>query len=237
MIVAIGAVGAIAARKATSTIPIVFAIVLDPVEVGLVASVDRPGGNVTGVTNYDPDLALAQLSLLCEVVQGLDRVAVLSDADIPRPHGWNPLERSCDDAAAKLGIAVEWMRTRGPAPDRREMLREAVQRGCKAVLVLEVPVNIGDFTTIAMQANDHGLPSVFPGGWQHDGLLSYGTSLLQTIPALPHLVDLIRAGTPPGEVPIQKVCRHRLRVNLATAQLIGIEVPVPIISSADEVVR
>ncbi len=236
LIVAIGAVGASAARAATATIPIVFAIVLDPVDAGFAASLERPGGNMTGVTNYDPGLALAQLTLLRDVVPGLDRVAVLSDADIPSPQGWNPLERSCERAAASLGIELDWFRLSGPAPDRVSVFREMGRRRCKAVQVLEVPTNIADFGAIAALANDHRIPTIFPGGWHHEGLMSYGTSLLQTVPELPAMVDLILNGADPAEVPIRQVRQHRLCVNLATARRIGVDLPSHVIERADETV-
>jgi putative ABC transport system substrate-binding protein len=236
IIVAIGAVGARAGQKATSTIPIVFAIVLDPVETGLVKTYDHPGGNLTGVTNYDPNLALEQLSLLGKVVKGLDRVTVLSDAGIPRQQGWNSLERSCEVAAAKLGIALDWVRTRGPTPDWAEIFNNAVRSGGKAVQVLEVPVNVGDYTAIAKFANESRIPAIFPGGRQHGGLLSYGTSLLDTIPKIPPLIDLIRDGTLPGDIPIREVRQHHLSVNLGTARLIGMEMPDGIVASAHEIV-
>lgn len=164
IIVAVGAVGAKAVQNATSRIPIVFAIVLDPVETGLVASLDRPGGNVTGVTNFDPALAFKQLRLLRDVVPGLDRVAVLSDADIPRPQGVNPLERSCERATAKLGIALEWYRRKAVGPDLTLLVQDMVERGCQALQVLEVPANIGQFDTISALANHAGLPAIFPDG-------------------------------------------------------------------------
>lgn len=236
IIVAIGAVGARAAQKATSTIPIIFSIVLDPVETGFVASMDRPGGNMTGVTNYDAGLALEHFALLQTVVPGLKRVAVLSDADIPRPQGGNTLERSCERAATQLGIASDWFRPGGPSPDRVSMFRDMVRRDCQAVEVLEVPANITDFEEIAQMANRHRLPAMFPDGWQHSGLMSYGTGLLQTLPEILPVIDLVLAGTVPGDIPIRQVRQHRLRVNLATARQIGVELPHEVIARADEMI-
>lgn len=237
LIVAIGAVGANACHRVTSKIPIIFAIVLDPVELGFAATLERPGGNMTGVTNFDPGLAREQLALLQATLPGLDRVAVLSDADIPRPHGGNPLERSYEDAAASLGIALEWFRVRGPTPDRASVFREMASRGFRAVQVLEVPRNIADFETIAALANEHRLASMFPDGWQHNGLMSFGTSLLQTIPEIPPLVDLILSGTRAGDIPVRLVRRHRFCVNLATALQIGIDVPHHVIARAAKIIR
>jgi putative ABC transport system substrate-binding protein len=113
------------------------------------------------------------------------------------------------------------------------VFREMDRCGCKAVQVLEVPTNLADFGTIAALANDHRVPAVFPGGWHHEGLMSYGTSLLQTVPDLPGMVDLILNGAIPGDVPIRQVRRHRLCVNLATAQKIGVDLPHHVIARAD----
>lgn len=236
IIVAIGAVGAREAQKATSTIPIVFAIVLDPVETGFAASLDRPGGNMTGVTSYDPFLAVEQLSLLRDVVPGLNRVAVLSDASNSRPFGSNSLERSFERAAAKFGVELIWFRQRSPVPDRAAIFRDVVLRECKAVQVLEVPANIADFEAIATLANEHQLPAMFPDGWQCGGLMSYGTSLLQTVAEIPRMIVRLLDGTLPGDIPIRQVRRHRLRVNLTTARQINIEIPHGVIARADELI-
>ena len=236
LIVAIGAVGAGAARKATATVPILFAIVLEPVQLGFAESWERPGGNMTGVTNFDPRLAGEQLAILRETVPGLTRVAVLSDADIPRPAAGNPLEQSCEAAAGKLGLALDWFRPRGPAPDWDGLFGEMKRRGCGAVVTLEVPVNIGNFAGIAALARSHRLPTMFPDGWQHDGLLSYGTSLLQTVQDLPGMAARILAGSAPGAIPIRQVRRHRLTVNRATARRIGIELPPGVLDRAEEII-
>jgi putative tryptophan/tyrosine transport system substrate-binding protein len=140
-------------------------------------------------------------------------------------------------AAATLGLALDVFRASGPGKERTTLFREATRRGCKAVQVLEVPANITDFAQIAGLATAFRLPAVFPGGWQHDGLMSYGTSLLQTIPEMPPMIDLILRGTPPGEIPITQVRRHRLRVNLAAARRMGFGMPPDLLAQADEVVR
>jgi putative tryptophan/tyrosine transport system substrate-binding protein len=236
LIVAIGAVGAAAARKATATIPIVFSIVLDPEELGFVACWDRPGGNMTGITNYDPELPLEQLSLLREIVPDMRKLAVFSDADMPRPTLGNPLERSCERAGARLGVTLEWFRSSGPTPDRAAMFRDAVERGCGSGLVLEVPSNIAAFATLAELAAEHRLPTLFPEGWQHDGLMSYGTGLLHTVPYLPEIIGRVLAGTSPGDIPVRQVRQHRLTLNLATARKIHVTVPPGLVARAAEVI-
>lgn len=236
LIVAIGAVGARAAQRATDQIPIVYAIVLDPVEAGFAAALDRPSGNMAGVTNYDPDLAVEQLILLKKTVPNLKRLAILSDVDIPRPGGWNPLERSNEIAARSLGLEPHWIRIKGPKPDRAAAFQAMVGGGAQALQVLEVPVNLADFQSIAALAIEHRLPAMFPGGWQHDGLMAYGTSLLETVPELPKLISVILNGAKPGDIPVRHVRQHRLRLNLATARNIGLDVSSEVVALASEVI-
>lgn len=237
LIVAIGGVGARAAQRATDKIPILYAVVLDPVEMGFAVSRERPGLNLTGVTNYDADLATKQLSLLKAVVPNLERIAVLSDVDVPGAGTTNTLERSNDMAAARLGIELQWVRIKGPVPDRPAAFRLMKDGQADALQVLEMPVVIADFQSIAALAIAHKLPSMFPGGWNHDGLMAYGTSLLQTIPELASLVDLVLNGADPAGIPVRHVCEHRLRLNLATARKIGLDIAPAIVASASEVVR
>lgn len=236
MIVVIGAVGARAAQLATERIPIVYAIVLDPVETGFAASLERPGGNMAGVTNYDPNLAAEQLTLLLGAVPDLKRLAILSDLDIPRPMGWNPLERSNEIAAKSLGLELQWVRIKGPRPDLVTAFQAMVHGGAQALQVLEVPVALSDFQSIAALANEHRIPSMFPGGWQHDGLMAYGTSLLQTVSEVPGLIGLILSGADPSDIPVRQVHRHQLRINLATAQALGLNLPRELVVRASEVV-
>jgi putative ABC transport system substrate-binding protein len=235
-IVAIGAVGARAAQRASDQVPIVYSIVLDPVEAGFAATLDRPGGNMAGVTNYDPNLAVEQLTLLKKTVPDLKRLAILSDVDIPRSGGWNPLERSNEIAARSLGLEPQWIRIKSPTPDRAAAFQAMVDGAAQALQVLEVPVCIADFQSVASLAIEHRLPTMFPGGWQHEGLLAYGTSLLQTVPELPSLIGLILNGSNPGDIPVRNVRQHHLRLNLATARRIGLDVSREVVERASEVI-
>jgi putative ABC transport system substrate-binding protein len=117
VIVSLGAVGAQAARKASTTIPIVFVGAIDPVAVGFAATLELPGGNVTGITSFDPHQATKQLGMLKELIPNISRVAFLSDEDIPRVDGWNPLEKANDTAARGLGLRPQWLKVKGPVPD------------------------------------------------------------------------------------------------------------------------
>jgi putative ABC transport system substrate-binding protein len=238
VIVAVGAVGARAAQRATNDIPVLFAIVLDPVAAGFAASMERPGGNVTGVTNYDPHQAIEQLKLLKAVVPSLRCVAILSDEDIPRNQrdGWNPLEKSSDTSARALGLEPLWVRMKGPMPDLEGAITSMKRAATEALLVLEVPVTLPRFRQIADLAVAHRLPALLPAGEATGALISYGTSLLDTTPSLSAHVDRVLQGTSPADLPIETVSRRRLRINLKTARELGVTIPSEILSRADEIV-
>jgi putative ABC transport system substrate-binding protein len=238
VIVAVGAVGARAAQRATNKIPVLFAIVLDPVAAGFSGSMQRPGGNVTGVTNYDPGQAIEQLKLIKSVVPSLRRMAILSDEDVPRNQldGWNPLEKSNDTAARALGLAPLWIRIKGPMPELESAVASMKCAGAEALLVLEMPVTLPRFRQIADLALAHRLPALLPAGEVDGALLSYGTSLLDTIPSLSAHVDRVLKGTAPSDLPIETVSRRRLRVNLKTARELGVTIPAEVLDKADEII-
>jgi putative ABC transport system substrate-binding protein len=238
VVVAVGAVGARAAQRATDRIPVVFAIVLDPVAAGFAASMERPGGNVTGVTNYDPGQAVEQLGLIQAVVPALRRIAILSDEDIPRSQrdGWNPLEKANDTAARALSLEPHWVRMKGPTPDLGRAVMSIKYSGVQALLVLEVPVTLPRLRQIAQLAVAHRLPALLPAGEATDALMSYGTSLLDTIPALAAHVDKILKGAAPADLPIETVSRRKLRINLKTARELGVTIPSEVLYKADETV-
>ena len=237
VIVAVGAIGVGAAQKATATIPIVFAAVLDPVALGYATTLERPGGNITGIISFDPQQASKQFEILKEVIPNLARVAILSDQDIPRTDGWNPLERANDTAARALGLRLQWLRAKAPAPDLDGAFAAMLNERAEALLVLEVPVNILNFKPIAELAAKHRLPTMFPGGWENQGLITYGTSINDAVPRIPEYVDKILKGAKPGELPISVVARPELIVNLKAARDIGISIPPGLTKRASRVIQ
>jgi putative tryptophan/tyrosine transport system substrate-binding protein len=239
VIVAVGAVGARAAQELTKTIPIVFAAVLDPVALGFAVSLERPGGNVTGLISFDPEQPRKQFEILKEVVPNLTRVAILSDGDIPPGEGgWNPLEKVNDDAARSLGMQPQWVRLKGrPTADLEEAFRAMANERAQALLILEVPVTLRHLKQIAELAAKYRLPTMFPGGWPNEGLITYGTSILHTLPRVPVYVDKILKGAKAGELPIEVITRRELVVNLKTAMAIGITIPSELLKRADRVVE
>jgi len=238
VIVAVGAVGVQAAHKATTTIPIVFSAVLDPIALGYAYSLERPGGNITGITSFDPQQATKQFELLKEFNPKLARVAILSDQNIPRTtDGWSPFEKENDSAARALGLQPLWFRMSGPTPDLQEAFAAMTTERAEVLLVLEVPVNVSNLKPIAELAASHRLPTMFPGGWSNDGLIAYGTSILNATPRIPEYVDKILKGAKAGEMPIEVITKRELIFNLKTALVLGVTIPPELLKRADRVIQ
>jgi putative tryptophan/tyrosine transport system substrate-binding protein len=239
VIVSLGAVGAQAAKKASTTIPIVFVGAIDPIAIGFAAALERPGGNVTGITSFDPKQATKQFELLREMIPKLARVAILSDEDIPRADGWNPLEKANDAAARALGLRPQWLKVKGPTPDLEGAFKAMQDEGADALVVLDVPVPIIHQKRIAELAAKYKLPTMFLGGRRMSeagGLIAFGTGLLDTFPRIPTYVDRILKGAKPGELPVEVLTRHVLVVNLKTAREIGVKMPSDLLRRADQVI-
>jgi putative ABC transport system substrate-binding protein len=239
-ILTLGGPAARAAKDATAKIPIVFSIVTDPIALGLVASMDRPGGNVTGLTNLDPQQAARQMELLKEVFPALKRIAILSDADIPGADasGHTPIERSNVAAARALGLEPQVIKLKGPTPDFDGAFAAMKSEGAEAVLVLEVPVTLVHGKLIAERATGQRLPTMLPGGQKSaDGVIAYGTTVADTWPRLPIIADRILKGARPGDIPVEAISRRQLIINLKTAREAGVSIPAGVLARADEVIR
>lgn len=228
-----GAVTARAAEKLVTTIPIVFSIVVDPVADNVVSNLERPGGNITGVTCFDPQQATTQLELLREVVPWLKRVAVLGDQGVSAA-----LITAAQEQARALGLEPQPLRLAGPNPDLDGAFATMKQQRADAVLVLEEPV-LGVYAKqIAELTAKNRLPSLFaPSRVGAGGLLSYGTSQTEAIRHMTAYVDKILKGANPGILPVEKVTRYELIVNLKAARDIGITVPPEVIKRADRVIQ
>lgn len=238
VIVAYGGPPTDAARKATSTIPIVAALVADPVAIGAADTLGHPGGNVTGVTSHDPERATRQLAILKEVFPGFARAAFLTDADIPGADasGFAPLDRDNNAAAAAMGIASQTLRLRGPTPDLAAALDSVVSWKSQVLLVMEVPVAIYNRGRIAELAVARHLPTMYWGG-APEGLMSYGTTIADTYPRIPLVVDKILKGARPADTPFEQVTRRHFLVNLAVARKLGVTFPRELLKRADRVIE
>lgn len=233
VLVVTGAVTARAAQKAAPDTPIVFAIVVDPVADKVITSMDRPGGNTTGVSSFDPQQATKQLTLLREVVPGLKCVAILGDQGVSEA-----LIKASEEQARTLGLQPQRIRLAGPDPDLQSAFGAIRQEHADAVLVLEEPL-LGVYASqIAELAAKDRLPALFPPSRvSAGGLISYGTSQTAAIRRMAAYVDIILKGAKPGDLPAEAVTRYELIVNLKTAGAIGITIPPDVLKRADRVIQ
>lgn len=240
VIAAFGGPSTNAARKATTTIPIVAALVADPVAIGVAKTLERPGGNITGATNNDPELPNLQLEMLKALLPKLARVAILSDSDIPGADGSGlaPIERTNVAAARAAGLTPQVLKVRGPKPDLEAAFKAMVSERADALVVLEVPATIAERKRIAALAVQHRLPTMFWGGASDSGaLLSYGTSFTADFPRVPIIIDKILKGAKPADTPFDVVSKRELAINLKTARELGLTIPAELRKRADRVIE
>ena len=229
-----------AARNATTTIPIVFMLVADPVAIGVAATLEQPGKNLTGVTNNDTELAARHMGLLKEVLPKLSRVAILSDPNIPGADasGLVPIERANVAAARAAGLIPQVVKVRSPKPDLDTAFKSMVSEGAEAVIVLEVPSVFTIAKVVAEAATAHRIPSMLWGGQGDAGsLMSYGTSFFAAYPRVAVYVDRILKGAKPADTAIEVVSKRELVVNLKTARELGVTIPAELLKRADRVIE
>ena len=234
IIVALGTPAIVAARKATAVISIVFPIASDPVGDGLVASLARPGGNVTGLSNQQPDLAGKRLEILREIIPGLRRLAVLANGHSPTAI-LNVGEVQA--AAPKLGLEVNTLDVKraddiAPAIDQ-------IKGRTQAIYVVGDPLffdNQIQVNTLALVAR---LPTMHNarGYVETGGLVSYGTNFSDLFRRAGDYVDKILKGTKPADIPVEQPARFELVINMKTANALGLEVPPTLLARADEVIE
>jgi len=224
-----------AARKATTSIPIVMATIGDPVTTGIVTSLSRPGGNITGLSNQATELSTKRLEMLHEILHGLTRVAVL----------WNPdnasvslIVKNIEAAARALGTEVESLRARLPS-DIDEGFQRAADVGVKAVLTADDVFLASQRERVVGLAMRYRLPMVsqFRQFATAGGLLSYGPDQIDMWRRAATYVDKILKGAKPGDLPVEQPTRFELVINLKTAQALGITIPPHLLMLADEVIR
>lgn len=240
VIVAFGGPPTNAARKATTTIPIVVALVADPVAIGVATTLERPSGNITGVTNNDTELAARHMALLKELLPKITRVAILSDPNIPGADasGLAPIERANVAAARAAGLTPQMLKVSSPNPDLEGAFKAMAGAGAEALVVLEVPSVFTIAKGIAELGTARRLPTMLWGG-QGDagGLMSYGTSFAATYSRVPIYVDRILKGAKPAETAIEVVSKRELVINLKTARELGLTVPSDLLKRADRVIE
>jgi putative ABC transport system substrate-binding protein len=227
---------ALAAKKATETIPIIFATANEPVELGLVASLARPGGNVTGLTYYvSPEIVGKQLQMLKQVGREGSRVAVLW---FPSNQGVSTLVREAKRAAESLSLQLQIIETHGPN-DLESAFGKMREESAGALLVLPDARFTEQRAILGNLALKSGLPTMF--GSREDlaigALMAYGPGRLDLVRRAASYVDKILNGVKPADLPVQQPIKFELIVNLATARALGITIPPLIIAQADEVIE
>jgi putative tryptophan/tyrosine transport system substrate-binding protein len=231
VIMTIGTLAPLAAKRGTTSIPIVMLNAGDPVGSGLVTSLARPGGNVTGMSLMAPDLGAKRLELLKEVLPQVSRVGILWNAANP----YSALVfKASEKAAPILGIALQSIEVRSPNDIDRE-LPAATQLRLDALITVEDPLTFSQRKRIADFADTtiHGLREYVDVG----GLISYGTNQADLYRRAVGYVDRILKGEKPADLPIQQPTKFELIINLKTAKVLGLEIPPTLLARADEVIE
>jgi putative tryptophan/tyrosine transport system substrate-binding protein len=235
VIIAPGGQASRAAKHEISTIPIIMAPVGDPVGAGLVASLARPGGNMTGVSVIGVELSGKQLELFKEAVPGMSRVAVLLNPTNP---GAAPAWRVMEGAARALELTLSPIEVRGADEFERAFAAIATAHA-DALFVFQDYLLFSHRTRLVDFAAQRRLPAMYMYREWADagGLLAYGASLREVYRRAVTLLDKILKGAKPGDLPVEQVTKLDLVINLKTAQALGLTIPPTLLFQADEVIR
>jgi putative tryptophan/tyrosine transport system substrate-binding protein len=238
LIVALGTPAARLAKQATSAIPIVGIAMADPVEDELVASLARPGGNVTGTTFFGPELVTKRLQLLAQVVPQHSRVAVLWD-----PHAFGDrtmagMVKEAEHAAQTLGMQLQFVPVTGPG-EITGAFSTVTRERADALCMFPSPMLFTEYGSIASMAADKRLPTIYAAreGVELGGLMSYGVNLPDLSRQTAQYVDKILKGAKPAELPVQQPTKFELVINLKAAKALGITITPDFLLIADEVIE
>ena len=234
VLLTVGTPEALALKNATRTIPIIFYAVTDPVAVGLVESLARPGGNITGHTDIAAVLAGKRLELLKETIPKLSRVAVL----------WNPQEASSGQqwkesqlSARELGLQLHSMEVSNV--DKFESaFKEATKARSDALAVVANSLTISNQKRIADLTAKNRLPAIYPQGvFESGGLMSYGPDRQARFRRVGVMIDKILKGAKPADLPVEQPTKFELVINLKAAKQIGLTIPPNVLARADRVIK
>jgi putative ABC transport system substrate-binding protein len=238
LIVAPNTPTALAAKQATSTIPIVVPVMADPVADGLVASLARPGGNITGSTFLAPELVPKRLQLLKEAVPGASRVAVLYHPGVYSEHTMTDMLKGTEGAARTLGVQLQLLGAQGP--DDFDRAFSAMRRGrAEALILFPSPMLFYERSRIVDLAAKHRLPAIYHNreAVEAGGLMGYGASIPGLYRGAATYVDKILKGRKPADLPVEQPTRFELVLNMKTAKALGITFPQSILVRADQVIQ
>jgi len=235
VIVAMYPAAVFSARRASATIPIVMVNTPDPIDLGLVVSLARPGGNITGTTSLSVDLSLKQLDLLKEAVPQASRIAVVWNPDNP----WHPVTvKGLQGRGRSLGVQLHFLPVRGP--DEFDKAYQAVlTKRAQGILVLADPMTFAHRRQLARLAVKHGLPAM---GSLRDyaeagSPMSYWADGTDLVRRAASYVDKILKGAKPGDLPIEQPTKFELVINLKTAKALGLTIPQSLLQRADQVIE
>jgi len=235
VIVALGGAPRALAKMDTGTVPIVFSVSGDPVVGGLVKSLARPGGTMTGNTQLNFELVGKRLELLKEAVPRVSHVAVLADPGHP---GEQRELRETQSATQRLGMTLSYHPVSTTA-DFDTVFEAIIKAHAEALVVFPGGITMSQRQRIAEFAVQHHLPSVF--GWKEyvevGGLMAYGPNRVQTTQRVAVYVDKILKGAKPADLPVEQPMKFELSLNLQTAKVLGIRMPPSLLLLADEVIQ
>jgi putative ABC transport system substrate-binding protein len=226
----------LAAQRATSTIPIVFCPIPDPVGLKLVASLARPGGNITGVSSMAFDLAAKRVQLFKEAIPSLSRVALLLNPNSPYD-----VKRAMDEsrpAAELLKLSLEPVEARS-IDELGRAFASIAARGMNGVVVSQNALYFNERTKLADLALQHKLPTMVPADLfvEAGGLIAYGPDWPALFRKVGPYVDRILKGAQPADLPVEQPTQFQLVVNLKTAKALGLEISPQVVARADKVVE
>jgi len=223
------------AKAATTTIPIVFTTSLDPVEVGIVASLSRPGGNLTGITSLNVEVEPKRLELLHELVPAATIIGALVNSTGPNAETQS---KNLQAAARTLGVQLHFLNA-STERDFDTVFENVVQLRVGALLICADPLFVSRSEQLATLTVRHALPTVWQGREfvVAGGLMSYGTSIEHIYRQLGIYTGRILKGEKPADLPVQQVVKVELTINLKTAKTMGLTIPPSLIARADEVIE
>ena len=230
VIVATHPAAVFSAKRATATIPIVMMHTPDPVQLGLVASLARPGGNITGLTTLSVDLSIKQVELLKAAVPGASKIGVLWNPDNP----WHPLAvKGLRDENRSLGVQLQILGVRDPQ-EFDHAFQSMIKERARAILVLADPMTVTHRSALAALAAKHRLPMMGgPRGYAEAGfLMSYWADETELFRRAARYVDAILKGATPGSLPIEQPGKYELVLNLKTAKALALTIPPSLILRA-----
>jgi putative tryptophan/tyrosine transport system substrate-binding protein len=235
VIVTSGPIGTRTAKEATATLPIVMAYDNDPVASGFVASLARPGGNITGLSTHYPEITGKQLELLKEIVPKMSHLAVLGDSSEPfTAQSLKETER----AAKAFGVQLQYLDVKDPK-DVKGALEDARKRHADAAIVLASAIFISQRSQLADLAVKNRLPAVYQASEyvEAGGLMTYGASITDLFRRAATYVDRILKGAKPADIPVEQPTTFELIINLKAAREIGLTIPPNVLARADRVIR